>query len=456
MPTYALENVLLPDGWRRNVLLSVDARGDITAIGEESEATPDDAVRGYVVPGMINLHSHAHQRAMVGLAERAGPTDDSFWTWREVMYHYVGRLAPEHLEAIAAQLYVEMLTAGYTSVAEFQYLHHGIDGTPYDNIAEMSLRTANAARETGIGMTNLPVLYGFGGFGSQPSPPSQSRFVNKADAFLEIVERLREAGSADPNVLTGIAPHSPRAIDKALLISVLAADSTAAAYPIHMHVAEQNKEVDDCLTWCGRRPVEWVLDEFDVDERWCLIHATHMQSFEVERLADSGAVAGLCPTTEANLGDGLFELVPFLAHGGRFGIGSDSHISVSPVEELRWLEYGQRLKTQSRNVLSGGPGRHTGRTLYDAALAGGAQACGRKVGKLEVGCRADWVVLDNQSELLHGREDDTLVDTWLFAGNKNLVTDVYVAGRHVVRDGHHIDADAVASRFKRAMDELAA
>lgn len=455
MPSFLLENALLPNGWARNVLVGVDAQGDIGNIESGAAHAPDRSLSGYVLPGMLNLHSHAHQRAMAGLAERAGPGDDSFWTWREVMYDYVGRLQPDHLEAIAAQLYVEMLTAGYTSVAEFQYLHHGVDGKPYDNIAEMSLRTANAACETGIGMTNLPVLYGYGGFGSLPTTEGQRRFVNTVDSFHAIVAELRQAYADDPNVLTGIAPHSPRAIDAALLADVLTTDGPHPSSPIHMHVAEQTKEVDACLAWCGRRPVEWVLDEFDVDACWCLVHATHMKQVEVERLARSGAVAGLCPTTEANLGDGLFEMVQFLKHGGQFGIGSDSHISVSPVEELRWLEYGQRLKHRSRNVLAGGPERSTGRTLYEAALAGGAQACGRKVGKLAPGCRADWVVIDSQSNLAHGREDDNLLDTWLFSGNTSLVKDVYVGGRHVVQQGVHRDAERVGSRFKRVMDDLA-
>ena len=451
-----LEKALLPDGWHDNVVITVNQCGDISHIQADLPGAGRGVVPGHTVPGMVNLHSHAHQRAMAGLAERSGDTHDSFWTWREVMYHYVSKITPDNLEAIAAQLYIEMLLSGYTSVAEFQYLHHDPAGNRYSNLAEMSLRTLRASRDAGIGMTNLPVLYRYGGFGSAPPTEAQRRFVNTAEAFLDLLGELRAASDDDLNVTTGLAPHSARAIDAALLHSVLEADSGFASAPVHVHVAEQRKEVDDCMAWCARRPVEWFLDEFDVTARWCLVHATHMTPTEVARLAASGAVAGLCPTTEANLGDGLFEAVDYLAAGGVFGIGSDSHVSISPVEELRWLEYGQRLKVRGRNVLAGGPGRSTGRRLYDGALAGGARASGRKLGKIEVGARADLVVIDGDTEVTYGREGDALLDTWLFAGNRNVVKHVYVGGKQVVQDGRHARAEAIAGRFKDALDELAA
>ena len=452
MPTLLFESALLPHGWADNVALHIDEAGDIAEV--TTDVTMRERMAGCALPGVPNLHSHAHQRAMAGLAERAGDHKDSFWTWRTAMYHFVERIQPHHLHAIAAQLYVEMLKAGYTSVAEFQYLHHNPDGMPYANIAEMSLHTLAAACEVGIGLTNLPVLYRYGGFGAQEPLPGQRRFLNDADAFLHLVDTLLQESNDDPNVATGIAPHSLRAVSKPLLEAVLAGFKDRENRPIHLHIAEQVKEVEDCLAWSGQRPVAWLYDHFDVDERWCLIHATHMTEAETRAMAASGAVAGLCPTTEANLGDGLFNAVSFIEANGRFGVGSDSHISVSPVEELRWLEYGQRLHYRRRNVLAGGTQRSTGRHLFDRVVAGGAQACGRKIGRLEAGYRADLIVLDTTHPTLYHRHADALLDSWLFSGNTNLVRDVYVGGKAVVKNSVHPREEAVATRFRQTLDEL--
>ena len=404
MQTLLFDSALLPHGWAEDVAVRIDEAGTIAEV--KTDATAGERIAGCLLPGVPNLHSHAHQRAMAGLAERSGDHHDSFWTWRAAMYHYVERMQPHHLHAIAAQLYVEMLKAGYTSVAEFQYLHHNPDGRPYDNVAEMSLRTLAAARDVGIGLTTLPVLYRYGGFGAQEPLAGQRRFLNDANGFLHLVETLLDECGDDPNLATGIAPHSLRAVSKALLDDVLDGFSSRGTHPIHLHIAEQVKEVEDCLAWSGQRPVAWLFANFEVDERWCLIHATHMTEAETRTVATSGAVVGLCPTTEANLGDGLFNAVPFVEANGRFGVGSDSHISVSPVEELRWLEYGQRLNYRRRTVLAGGARRSTGRHLFERVVAGGAQACGRKIGRLEAGYRADLIVLDTDHPALYNRRAD--------------------------------------------------
>jgi formimidoylglutamate deiminase len=457
------EQALLPEGWARDVRIEIGPEGDIARV--ETDAAPGDAWRaaGSVIPGMPNLHSHAFQRAMAGLTEQTGAAEgageDSFWTWRKLMYGFVGKLTPAEVEAIAAQLYVEMLKSGYTAVAEFHYLHHDPEGRPYGDLAEMSERVIAAARSTGIGMTLLPVLYGAGGFGGKPAAAGQRRFLNDPERFLSLIGLLCQRHGASPQLRIGIAPHSLRAVTPEMLSAAVAGlrgmDATA---PIHIHIAEQTKEVEDCLAWSEERPVEWLLAHQPVDAHWCMVHATHMTGAETKALAASGAVAGLCPTTEANLGDGFFPAEVFLGAEGRFGIGSDSHISVSPVEELRWLEYGQRLVTRRRNVLRPGKGSegHIGASLWRAALAGGALAAGRPLGAIAPGLRADLVVLDGEAPGLFGRERDSLLDAMVFAGNQNPVRDVFVGGRHVVEEGHHIAEHAVLARFRGAMSSLLA
>ena len=450
------ESALLASGWAESVVFSIDAAGNIAEVSVDREYDEGDRVTT-LLPAIPNVHSHAHQRAMSGLGERAGlagdATQDSFWTWRQIMYHYLERIQPEHLQAIATQLYLEMLRHGYSCVGEFQYLHHDLDGKPYANSAEMSLRCLAAARDVGIGFTALPVLYRYGGFGAAEAIAGQRRFLNDADQFVEIVKTLQAETRDDANASVGIAPHSLRAVNDVLLQQVIEGLDDLAA--IHIHIAEQTREVDDCIAWSGQRPVEWLFDHFDVDQRWCLIHATHMNASETETMAKSGCVAGLCPTTEANLGDGLFNAIEYFAADGRWAIGSDSHISIDPVEELRWLEYGMRLSTRARNVLVTDQQRHSGRNLFDGATRGGAQACGRPLGCIEAGYRADFVVLDDRHPRLYGRREDDLLDSWIFSGNDNLVRDVYVGGDKIIDRGRHADEDRIAADYRVTLDALA-
>ncbi len=443
MTTLHFEKALLPGGWAENVTIGVTDDGFIHSLETDAESAGISFVPGVALPGMANLHSHAFQRALAGLGEVSGTATksgkpDSFWSWRTVMYDFLAALQPEDISAIALKLYVDMLKAGYTTVAEFHYLHHDTQGNAYSDPAEMSARVIAAALEAGIGITHLPVLYSHGGFAGKPAQPDQRRFLNGLDDFMTIVTALHTEYGAMPGVRIGIAPHSLRAVTPDLLgAAVSALNQLDATAPIHIHIAEQTREVDECLAWSGKRPVEWLLENQSIDQRWCLIHATHMSDEETDALAASKAVAGLCPTTEANLGDGLFPAHRFLEKGGVIGIGSDSHISVNLKEELRWLEYGQRLFTRQRAVLSGGPQKSTARRLYDAALIGGARACGQPIGALEVGKRADLIVLDCSTSPLYGRSDDAILDSWIFGCDTNPVRDVYVAGRHIVQGGHH-------------------
>jgi len=440
---------LLPEGWAADVRVAVDDAGVITTV--ETAAAPSTGVEraAIAVPGMANLHSHAFQRGMAGLAERAGDGPDSFWTWREVMYGFLDRLTPDDVEAIAGQLYVEMLEAGFTAVAEFHYLHHDIDGRPYADKAELAERIVAAAEASGIGLTMLPVMYHQGGFGAAALTPGQRRFAMGPDDVLALVATLR---SRHPGVVVGAAPHSLRAVTPASLAALVAG---LAEGPLHMHAAEQVKEVEDCLAWSGRRPVRWLLDEAGVDQRWCLIHCTHLDDGEVRDLARSGAVAGLCPVTEANLGDGIFRGGDHLGHGGRFGIGSDSHIRVDLADELRSLEYSQRLAHRRRNVLAAA-GQSVGRVLFDRALAGGAQASGQPIGAIAVGRRADIVTLDPTHPALLGKTGDQLLDGWIFAAGRSPVATVRVGGRPVVAQGRHADRAAIGECFARTMHRLVA
>ncbi len=455
------DQALLDGGWAHDVRLGISAAGNITEVATDGAQLCDNPdrlrttrLRGCALPGVANLHSHAHQRAMAGLAERAGETHDSFWSWRERMYQHVGRLHPHQLQAIAAQLYVEMLKAGYTCVGEFQYLHHQIDGSPYDDRSEMTQRCLSAANDVGLGFTALPVLYRFGGFGSADPVDGQKRFLNDADGFIEIVNALQKSSAGNHNASVGIAPHSLRAIDKPLLGSVLESLGIDNLAAVHVHIAEQTKEVDDCLAWSGKRPVEWLYDEFDVNHRWCLIHATHMTSEETQEMAKSGAVAGLCPTTEGNLGDGFFNAVEYFDAKGHWAIGSDSHISIDPVEELRWLEYGQRLMTRGRNVLTSSSMANTGRNLIDQMLVGSELSMGRKIGKISKGYRADMLVLDDQHSRLVGRSQDELLDSWIFSGNDNPVSSVIIAGDKRIESHQHVDEVQIEQDFAQTLKRL--
>lgn len=450
------DHALLPGGWARDVLLVWDGAGTLTEVAAGTTTTVDTPrAAGPLIPGMPNLHSHAFQRAFAGLSEyRASDRDDSFWTWRDLMYRFALAVSPDQLEAIATQLYIEMLRAGYTAVCEFHYLHHDPLGRPYADPAEMSMRLLAAAQRAGIGITLLPVLYQHAGFGGQSPRSDQRRFVNDTDALLEIVQCLRAQGAS-----VGVAPHSLRAVGPQGLREVAEGlHSIDATAPVHIHIAEQQQEVDDCLAWSGQRPVEWLLAHAQVDARWCLVHATHLSAAERKALAASGAVAGLCPTTEANLGDGVFPAADHLAAGGAWGIGSDSHASVDAAEELRLLEYTQRLAQQRRNVLSSTVDRAAHRQLADhlwlGAVAGGAQASGRAIGGLAIGRQADFVVLDERGTLA-GLAPAQALASHVFANQgRSAVRDVFVAGIQRIRDGAHALQGVACERFVAARSEL--
>ncbi|MES5814906.1 formimidoylglutamate deiminase [Pseudoxanthomonas sp. Soil82] len=436
-----------PAGWRGDAGLEAED-GRIRRV-LDAEPSWDG---GWVLPGIPNLHSHAFQRVMAGLAERQTHAQDSFWTWRETMYRIAARFDPDSLQAVAAQLYVEMLEAGYTTVCEFHYLHHAPDGRPYADPAAMSKALVAAARETGIRLTLLPVLYMAGGFDRRALSDRQRRFGHDLDAFLRLVESLRAL--EDEALRVGVAFHSLRAVPPEAMDAALAA--LPPDLPLHIHIAEQIGEVQDCLAVRNARPVEWLLDHAPVDARWTLVHATHLTGPETAAVAASGATVAICPTTEANLGDGLFPLREYLDAGGAWGIGSDSHVSVSPVEELRWLEYGQRLQTRHRNIAVRTDNGSVGETLLHGTLASGAAATGQAVGLLAPGQAADWIVLDAQAPAFAGARPADVADRWLFAGNRPLVREVRVAGEAVVRGGRHRDREAIAARYRSTVAALLA
>jgi len=447
---YVFEHALVADGWRRQVEISVDD-GVITRIAPDASREGAQFVPGIAVPGLPNLHCHAFQRGMAGLAERRGPVGDSFWTWRDVMYRFLRRLTPDDVEAIAAFAYVEMLERGFTSVGEFHYLHHAADGTPYAELGEMSFRIAAAAAQAGIGLTLLPVLYGYAGFGGLAPTQAQHRFINDPDRFLRLVERARVAAAPLPDANVGVAPHSLRAVTPDTLRIVR---DNAASGQIHIHIAEQAKEVSDCIAWSGQRPVEWLLDHAPVDERWCLVHATHMTAEETRRVAASGSVAGLCPLTEASLGDGVFNGADYLAAGGRFGVGSDSNIEVDAPGELRQLEYSQRIIRRSRNVMTTQESESTGERIFMETLRGGAQALGRPIGKLAVGCRADIVVLDAAQPDFDGDRPDCWLDAWIFSVGRSAVRMAFTSGEQLVVNGCHVRRAEIAARYIMTMRRL--
>jgi formimidoylglutamate deiminase len=451
-------HALLPDGWRHNVLIEWNDAGTLTAVTPDSATAPVGATRaaGPLMPGMPNLHSHAFQRAMAGLTEyRANPAD-SFWSWRELMYRFAARITPETLGAIARWLYVEMLKAGYTSVCEFHYVHHAQDGSRHAHPAELAQRVVDAASETGIGMTMLPVLYQYSGFGAQAPRADQRRFINTTDAFLELLSTLRDARPEHGALRYGIAPHSLRAVSEDSLRAALQGlDAMSPGAPVHIHIAEQTAEVDACLAAFGARPVQWLLEHFGVDARWCVVHATHVDQRETLALAKSGAIAGLCLTTEANLGDGLFPASDYLDAGGAFGVGSDSHIGVDWRAELRLLEYGQRLARRQRNVLAAPQAAYVADRLVRGALEGGARATGRAVGALEPGARADWIVLDPDHPDLAGQSGSTWLSSVVFCEHgQTHVKDVFVGGERVVHDGRHRDEARHYANYRRALAQL--
>lgn len=450
--TLHLAAALLPQGFAADVKLTIE-HGTITAVetGAPRQAA-DKRLSGIALPGMPNLHSHAFQRGMAGLSERRGAPEDSFWTWREVMYRFLDRLDPGDVQAIAAQAFVEMLEGGFTALAEFHYLHHDKDGRAYANIAAMGEAIAAAAAETGLGLTLLPVLYRFGNFGQAPSVHGQRRFVNERDAYQRLLEGSAAAIRSLPDARLGVAPHSLRAVALEDLpwLARLRPDE-----PIHMHVAEQVPEVEASLKITGRRPVELLMDTVPLDRRWCLIHATHLSEAERDGIARSGAVAGLCPITESSLGDGIFDGVRYAQAGGAFGVGSDSNIQIDAGAELRQLEYSQRLRDR-RRALFAQEEASTGLALWRMACAGGAQACGRAIGQIAPGCRADLVTLDLDHPSLVGRDGADALDSAIFAANALPLRDVLVGGRMLVENGRHHAREGVRTRFAAVMRRLLA
>ncbi len=436
---------LTTSGWQHNVRIRFEAIG-ILDIASDSTPLAGDERHSILLPGMPNLHSHAFQRGMAGLAETRGPGADSFWSWRNVMYRFALTMTPEQMEAVAAQLYMEMLEAGFTRVGEFHYLHHDIDGRPYANIAEMAERIAAAASLTGIGLTLLPVFYAYSTFGGAAPTEGQRRFINTLDSYEKLHAGCERAVTGLPNARVGVAPHSLRAVtpDELAVIAALAGSN-----PKHIHVAEQVKEVEDCIAWSGARPVEWLLQNAQLDKTWCLIHATHMTDEETQGMARSGAIAGLCPITEANLGDGTFPAELFIQSGGRFGIGSDSNILIGIGDELRQLEYSQRLAHRSRNALAPAGGS-TGRALFDHAVTGGTIALGAPSG-ISIGGPADFISIQTQTPEIFS--NDVALDSWIFANGAKLDS-TWVAGIKQVERGRHRHRDQIGLAFNKAMKAL--
>ena len=438
MEQYFAREALLPSGWAKDVLLTVD-QGDIVAV--EAGAAASQPLAGPLLPGMANAHSHAFQRAMAGLAEERISPGDDFWSWRELMYRFVERLTPDQAQVIAHFLYIELLRQGYTAVAEFHYVREP------DGMLQAHL---DAAHEAGIAITLMPSVYRWGGFGQRPLDERQRRFERDTASALKAYDGLKIRMT--PEVRIGVAPHSLRAVDPASLSELIRQLPEDA--PIHIHASEQAREVEECVAALGARPVRWLLDNLPLDRRWCVVHATHLDADEIEGLAKSGAVAGLCPSTEGNLGDGIFALLAYRAAGGRYGIGGDSHVCRSPAEELRLLEYFQRLSVLRRNLVVTEKSTSVGTTLWLEAAAGGAQARGRRMGALAPGMRADLVVLDGEHPDLAGRSGPALADALVFAGSSDLVRDVMVGGRWVVQQKHHAAEEAAASRYKDVLKNL--
>ncbi|MFC2953838.1 formimidoylglutamate deiminase [Marinicaulis aureus] len=447
--TLFAQEALTAAGWARNVRLEIDPAGRIA--GVTADAKPEGIKVGALLPAPGNAHSHSFQRAMAGLTEYRSQAHDDFWTWRALMYHFVERLTPDDIEAIAAQVQMEMLEAGYAAIGEFHYLHHQPDGTPYDNPGELGERMFAAAAQTGIGYTHLPVLYMRGGMDDRPLAGGQRRFGNRLEQFEQLFELARSGLKQLPaDARLGVAPHSLRAVNEKALSFTVGLDRTA---PVHIHAAEQTGEVDEALTYLGARPVEWLLKTMNIDADWRLVHATQMTDTETAALAASGAGVVVCPITEANLGDGIFNAREYLSAGGALALGSDSNIRISLSEELRALEHSQRLRDRQRAVLATSE-KSCGRAMLETAAAGGASALGRDAGRIETGALADLLALDSAAPALAGLSGDRMLDTWIFAGGDDLVTDVWAAGRHVVTSGAHIKRDAITTRFNAVMARL--
>jgi formimidoylglutamate deiminase len=466
---YYAENILLSDGWATDKTLTIE-NGIITAItpgkstSSKKISSPEEAIiklSGTVIPGMVNCHSHAFQRAFAGFSEQSSAGQDSFWTWRKVMYKFLRQLDHNDAQIIASQLYIEMLKKGYTRVAEFHYLHHSIDGETYTKLDKNTKLTTmaqaifTAAKHAGIGLTILPVLYQYAGFGQQKPNKNQKRFINSTTQFNQLVSNCFTLSKQYQNTNVGIAPHSLRAVDqesiKIAVQHIRALDENA---PIHIHIAEQQQEVNDCLAHYKKTPVQWLLENIAVDKHWCLIHATHITEQEQQAIVASKAIVGICPTTEANLGDGIFPTAEFLELNGTFAIGSDSHISINPIEELRWLEYSQRLQKKQRTILATNEQTSVGQNLWQKAAAGGAQCTNTNTGSLAIGKQADLLVLDDQQTRLFANTNQHLLDSMIFASQQNVVKDVMVNGCWVVKNSKHAQEQNSAENFAKLLTRL--
>ncbi len=445
---------LCPDGWKRNVSMTISEDGTITSIAPDVVSGGSERNK-YVVPGMVNAHSHAFQRAMAGLAEYHGAGRDTFWTWREVMYRFATAFTPDDQRIVSAQLQIDLLKHGYTSLVEFHYLHNQPDGLPYADVAAMSVATIEAAVESGMGLTHVPTLYMQAGFDGAPLAPRQRRFDTSVESVAKIIAASERARGARPDIALGIGAHSLRAVPASALEDLLAFRKGMNIAPFHMHIAEQTGEVEDCLANCHQRPVEWLLEHASVDHNWTLVHSTHMNKVETTSLARTGATVALCPTTEGNLGDGIFPLAEYLGQGGRMAIGSDSHVCISPWEELRWLEYVQRLAHGERNIITG-TNVSTATSILQHLSASATNVTGRSVGKLEVGARADLVVFDDTIPQFSGRNPEQIMDTIVFSCNDNPVRHVMVGGRWCIRDGHHRNEVIVTENYRRMLRRLTA
>ena len=463
MKLYA-ENILLNDGWASNKTITIE-QGLITTI-DTGMIEGAEIANGAVIPGMVNCHSHAFQRAFAGFSEQGSEGQDSFWTWRKIMYQFLAQLTEIDAKNIAKQLYIEMLKMGYTRVAEFHYLHHDLDGSTYNvgttaenstSLATMAQAIFDAAKESGIGLTLLPVLYQHSGFGAKSPSDGQKRFINSTEQFNQLVSDCFTLSEQYSNTNVGIAPHSLRAVDKTSLLSavehVRSLDNQA---PIHIHISEQQKEVDDCLAYFGKRPVQWLLDNVELDKYWCLIHATHINESERKGIIAKEAIAGICPTTEANLGDGIFPTTAFLAEKGTIAIGSDSHISVNPIEELRWLEYAQRLIKQQRAILATDEEASVGQNLWQQAAVGGAQSTNSNTGCLAIGKQADLLVLDKNKTKLFANANQHILDSMIFASQQNPVSDVMGNGVWQIKAQQHSEQEQASDNFANLLVRLSA
>ena len=447
------ELALISDAWAQNVRISVGQDGKITDVGIGVVPGPDDQqLRNRILlPAMANLHSHSFQRSMAGMTEKRVKKQDSFWSWRELMYSFLDKLKPEHGESIATLVFMEMLESGYASVGEFHYVHHQQGGQPYENVAETSSRIIAAALRTGIGLTHLPVFYMQGGLNGEQLSQGQLRFGNEAEQYFRLLEQINnEIQRAPEDYMLGMAPHSLRAVSQEALKDIL---DTRQFGPVHIHISEQQKEVEDIQNNYGKRPVNWLLDNVDVDSRWCLVHATHMLPEETSKLAQSGAVAGLCPITEANLGDGIFDGSEYVTYGGKYGIGSDSNVRISLTEELRMIEYSQRLSRKERNVMTDSSGS-LGKSLYINALSGGAQALSRNSGSIASGQWADLIALDSEALAFSGSSENEILDRWIFSADDSLVREVWSAGRQMVKEGRHVKHDQIEKQYRNTIKEL--